>query len=382
MTEEAGQFAVRVPIAKLDDERRRVYGYALTAADATGKLVEDHQGDVIEVADLEAAASQYMRQSRDLGEMHERGGLGELTDSVVLSPDVRRAMGVEPGPAAWFVGYEVRDDNAWAKVKSGELAEFSIEGDAYRIPVAKAKRLHKLEIRKVDLVDRGAALGARVTLYKRRPEWVEKGSPMDLAAVMAKLSEEERKVVEAAIAAGSNKEAPKGEDPKEEMMKRLPEEIRKQLDAERAAMKAEAEKAEAERQAVAKRLADLEEANLDREMVAKARANSKGAVGLSEQELAAVFKSLHKGQPLAKDVAAKLEQHFTSAAELVAKSALLQETGTAGAVAPDSAKGKLEAIAKSLRAADPKLTEVAAFDKAAQENPSLFAEARKEERAR
>lgn len=120
---------IRVPISKLDDERRHVFGFVATAD------VVDHQGDVIEPDELEAAAHDYLQSSRDMGAMHEQAGLGTLIESVVLTPEKRAAMGLESGPTTWFVGYRVDDPATWARVKSGELAEFSLEGDATREPV-------------------------------------------------------------------------------------------------------------------------------------------------------------------------------------------------------------------------------------------------------
>ncbi len=126
-------FELRVPICKVDDDARFVFGFVATSTDAEGNLVVDHQGDIIEVAELEKAAYEYVKTSRDLGEMHETSGLGTLVSSVVLTPEIRKAMGVGPGPANWFVGFEITDEAVRKRVKSGELAEFSLEGEAVRV---------------------------------------------------------------------------------------------------------------------------------------------------------------------------------------------------------------------------------------------------------
>jgi hypothetical protein len=117
---------IRVPITKLDDERRHVYGFVATAG------VEDHQGDIIEPDELESAAHDYLQASREMGAMHEQSGLGTLIESVVLTTEKRAAMGIGDGPVTWFVGYRVDDAATWARVKSGELSEFSLEGDGTR----------------------------------------------------------------------------------------------------------------------------------------------------------------------------------------------------------------------------------------------------------
>ena len=128
----------RIPISKIDVEQHRVYGIAMTATDASGALVIDHQNDVITPADLEEAAYDYIRESRVGGVMHEPGATSELITSVVLTPEVRKAMGVPEGPCAWFVGFQINDPTTWARVKSGELSEFSIEGEATREPYEHA----------------------------------------------------------------------------------------------------------------------------------------------------------------------------------------------------------------------------------------------------
>lgn len=128
-------WAVKVPILKIEDpDQRRVYGFAMTSQDEQGNLLTDYQGDTISPAELEDAAHAYIEESREGGVMHEPGSTSRLIASVVMTPDVRKAMGVGPGPTSWFVGYQINDEAVWKRVKSGELAEFSIEGEALREP--------------------------------------------------------------------------------------------------------------------------------------------------------------------------------------------------------------------------------------------------------
>lgn len=133
MTQEAtASYKVRAQICKIDDEKRRVFGFALTATDAEGKEVVDHQGDILSVEELEEASFDYVASSRDVGAMHEGGSIGHLICAVPLTPEIRKAMGVEPGPAALFVGHQITNDAAWGEVKKRGLREFSIDGEAYR----------------------------------------------------------------------------------------------------------------------------------------------------------------------------------------------------------------------------------------------------------
>lgn len=246
-----------------------------------------------------------------------------------------------------------------------------------------ATRLRKLRITKVDLVDKGAAVGARVTLYKRHVaaqssggNTVRKGVEMDLSAILASLPEEQRKVIEAAIAAAKSpapaeKSADEEKSP-EAAMKRLPEDARMAIESQQAELKKRLDEASA-------RVAQLEDETLTREIVAKSTSLAKGAVGISAADLSAILKSLAKGQPFSKTQAESLEKHFAATASLLSSSEALREIGGSGP-APGSAGEQLRAIAKRMREATPDMSEATALDKAAQSNPKLYADARREER--
>jgi hypothetical protein len=118
-----------VPIKKIDEDQRLVFGWASVVEDEHGNSVVDSQGDVIPVAELEQAAYEFVLRYRQAGEMHERAGsdVGDLVESVVLTKAKREAMGLPPGPTGWFVGFKLAPD-VFAKVKSGEYQDFSIGG--------------------------------------------------------------------------------------------------------------------------------------------------------------------------------------------------------------------------------------------------------------
>lgn len=236
------------------------------------------------------------------------------------------------------------------------------------------KRITKLRVESIDGVDAGAAVAARVALMKRRDEDVVKSETEvevsvstetptteqetetmpTLEQVLAKLTPEERKCVEDAIAASATaaKAACGAQDPQAEMMKRLPEEIRKQLESERATAKAEREALEKARAEDRARIEKMEEASLTREYVEKARALPFGVPGLSTEELAEVQKNLDRGRPVPTEVAKKLSATFAAiggADGLIAKSELFKERGSQrGGSSSGSAEGELQAIAKRL----------------------------------
>lgn len=129
-----------VPITKVDDSLRTVYGWA-SVSSADGAMVTDHQDDQISDGEIVKAAHEFMASSRLGGLLHARDDAGmahrggEIVESLVLSADIQKALGVELGRTGWFIGYRVADDDAWALVKDGTLKAFSIGGRASRVPL-------------------------------------------------------------------------------------------------------------------------------------------------------------------------------------------------------------------------------------------------------
>lgn len=128
-------------IYKSDDDRRLVFGWASIAVRANGTQIEDWQGDVIDPEDLEEAVYEYVLEFRDAGEEHISSlrKKGKLVESVVFTKEKMKAMGIPEGivPEGWWIGFKVQDDEAWAKVKSGQYSMFSIEGSGVREPVVQ-----------------------------------------------------------------------------------------------------------------------------------------------------------------------------------------------------------------------------------------------------
>lgn len=122
-------------IAKSDDEKMLAFGWANVSMRVDGELIEDWQGDIIEPEELEAAAYEYVRLYGDGGEMHERGGVAVLIESVVFTEDKMAAMGIPVGtlPVGWWIGFKVTDKDVWEKIKNGTYSMLSIEGEAERV---------------------------------------------------------------------------------------------------------------------------------------------------------------------------------------------------------------------------------------------------------
>lgn len=124
-------------IMKSDDEKMLAFGWANVSMRVDGELIEDWQGDIIEPEELENAAYEYVRLYGDGGEMHERGGVAVLIESVVFTEEKVQAMGIPAGtlPVGWWIGFKVTDEDVWQKVKDGTYPMFSIEGEAERVEV-------------------------------------------------------------------------------------------------------------------------------------------------------------------------------------------------------------------------------------------------------
>lgn len=131
MKADEADFSVSLPVSKLDDDLRMVWGWA-SVVEEGGVIVTDTQGDQIDIADLSKAARDFMNFSRLGGDMHSVMGVGTVVESIVFTPELQKALGVDLGKVGWFVGFHVTDDKVWKRVKNGELQAFSFGGRARR----------------------------------------------------------------------------------------------------------------------------------------------------------------------------------------------------------------------------------------------------------
>ena len=126
-------------IAKADEQSRIAFGWAYVSKGTDGRQIEDWSGDRVDINDLEKAAYEYVKLYRDGSEMHERGGVGTLVESMVFTKEKMAALGLPDGsvPLGWWCGIQVTDEGVWKKVKDGTYRMFSIEGEAKRIPITE-----------------------------------------------------------------------------------------------------------------------------------------------------------------------------------------------------------------------------------------------------
>lgn len=132
-----------LPIVKLSDEHRIVYGWANVTVMA-GENVVDSQNDTISSDTLIKAFEGFMASSRVGGVMHLRDkagapvGVGEVIFAWPFTAELKKAMGIDIPQEGVMIGLKVRDDKVWAAVKAGDLKAFSIAGKAKRVLVAEA----------------------------------------------------------------------------------------------------------------------------------------------------------------------------------------------------------------------------------------------------
>lgn len=128
---------LEVPISKADDSQQRLFGWASIAVRKDGQQIEDLQGDLIDIEDLEAAWYDYVLESGELNILHKGDCQGQLIEAIVFTPEKLAALGLPPEslPLGAWVGYYVADPACYQMIKSEGFVMFSIEGSAIREPV-------------------------------------------------------------------------------------------------------------------------------------------------------------------------------------------------------------------------------------------------------
>lgn len=125
-------------VHKTDSDKRLVFGWGSVAIRIDGEQIQDLQNDIIDPANLEEVAYDYVLNFRASGEEHNPNlrNKGRLVESCVFTKEKMAAMGLPEGilPEGWWLGFYIDDDDAWEKIKSGKYRMFSIEGQGTRTP--------------------------------------------------------------------------------------------------------------------------------------------------------------------------------------------------------------------------------------------------------
>lgn len=114
-------------IRKVNEEQRVAYGW-FSVIEKDGRPVEDADGHIIGEETLIRMAREFVEESRAGKVMHKGRRVADIVESIVLTRDVQKALGVDLGMVGWFGAMRFRDDEIWERVKKGELRAFSIGG--------------------------------------------------------------------------------------------------------------------------------------------------------------------------------------------------------------------------------------------------------------
>ena len=98
----------------------------------------DHQNDVIDETEMQKMAHRFLTGSRTAGVMHAKGPdgqpvqVGEVCESVVLTKELQRTLGIDLKKSGWLVGMRITDPKVKQMVADGVLKSFSIGGKGRR----------------------------------------------------------------------------------------------------------------------------------------------------------------------------------------------------------------------------------------------------------
>lgn len=120
-----------VPICKVDEEKRLVYGIALEPE------VVDSQQDFEKETEIEKAAHQFLIKSRITYKEHkEKTPDVKVVESYIAPQDLEfEHSGIthKAKKGSWVLVTHIGDDSIWEQIKKGELTGYSIRGYANRV---------------------------------------------------------------------------------------------------------------------------------------------------------------------------------------------------------------------------------------------------------
>jgi phage head maturation protease len=170
-------------IEKRDDEQHIVEGYASSEdIDLQGGVWPPdnkdgskprnqvyYEGDVVQAAAIEKALPDYM-QYANLREMHDESAVGTILKAEVIKGEIDLPDGRKIHNPLHIVAHIV-DPLAWEKVITGVYKGFSIKADVFKLSIAKVagkvvRLIEEILMKEISLVDRPAAPGAQVILWK------------------------------------------------------------------------------------------------------------------------------------------------------------------------------------------------------------------------
>lgn len=138
--QDQADFLIPVAFEKVNVDQQIVYGWASVTKNG-GIEVVDLQGDSMDIEDLRKAVYDFMSTDRVSGIMHVQKAdgtvvrTGQVVDSLVVTSDLAKTLGMDQGREGWLIGVKVEDTEIWKACRSGALRGFSIGGKGQRVPV-------------------------------------------------------------------------------------------------------------------------------------------------------------------------------------------------------------------------------------------------------
>lgn len=120
-----------------DNEQHLLFGWAYVAKDKDGKQLVDHSGEFIKeenFEDLENATYLFNIAYRDADIRHDCVAKGQLVESIVMTKEKQKAMGIPEGivPLGVWMGYFFEKDEDWNEISKMESPMFSLYGSAIK----------------------------------------------------------------------------------------------------------------------------------------------------------------------------------------------------------------------------------------------------------
>ena len=120
-----------------DEEQHILFGWAYIAQNPDGSQVVDHSGEFIKeenYGDLEMATYAYNIAFRDGDIRHSCKASGLLIESLVMTKEKQKAMGIPENtvPNGVWMGFYFPDDNDWNIIKNMKKPMFSLYGSAVK----------------------------------------------------------------------------------------------------------------------------------------------------------------------------------------------------------------------------------------------------------
>ena len=177
---------LEVPFRVYRDEERYVGGLVLTPGD------DNARGDIWEPDDIRLMAHRFMEESRHIDYMHTTKVVGTPIESYYFPTEQEGGQAeygvygeTVPG-GSWWLGSRVSNDEAWEKVKSGELTGYSMfavklakqqsqgnrayQADMREAPSGRKMTADEWDITMVSLVDKPAVNKATYVIMRRAPD--------------------------------------------------------------------------------------------------------------------------------------------------------------------------------------------------------------------